>query len=136
MTRFLNPVAIFRPREIASGFTLVEILAALVIFSLAVVALIRGMGDAVRIQTDLVSRERAAMLAKNILEEMVYSRDVKIGSDEGQFEDEDAMFTWHSRTEATETANLYEVTVTVAWDEGRGPMEFPLTTFIFKPEKM
>ena len=47
-----------------SGFSLIEVLAALSIFSVAIVALIQGMGTSLSIQTDLVSRNRAAMLAE------------------------------------------------------------------------
>ena len=105
-------------------------------FSLAVVALIQAMGDSVRIQADLLSRQRAAMLAENIMEEMRLSGSFIEGTDRGEFEDEDAMYAWRTEVEPTDVVDLVEVTVIVTWDDGRGERDYSLSTLILNRESL
>ena len=112
------------------GFTLIEVLTALVIFSVALVAFIEGMGSAISIQAELRARGRAEELAANTLEELRVNGQPKEGQDSGQFKDEDAGYAWRTVTRSTDYNNLYEVTATVSWDEGAGAKDYSLTTLI------
>src|SRR5690242_19246788 len=91
------------------GFTLVEVLTALVIFSVAIVAFLQGMGDSLSHQNDLMSRERASMLAQNIMEEIQADGDLEENDNEGQFEGVDAGYHWESVVESTDIDKLMVV---------------------------
>jgi len=112
------------------GFTLVEILTALVIFSVAILAFLQGMGDSLSHQNDLISNEHAAMLAQNILEEIYYDKDLEEGDNEGDFEGADAGYHWESLVQTTDTDKLMEVKVWISWNQGSKELDYELVTFM------
>lgn len=113
------------------GFTMIEVLAALLIFSVAIVGIIEGMGTALAYQGDLVMRQRAAMLASNVLEEIKYQGDLTEGQDAGQFDGDDAVFTWQTDIETTDVQGLMMVTSTVAWGPQGNMKDYSITTMIY-----
>ena len=80
-----------------SAFTLVETLAALIIFSVAIIAFIQGMGVTIASQGNLLGEQRAVILAQDILEELRYTGDLTEDTQEGQFEGDDAYYAWEAR---------------------------------------
>jgi general secretion pathway protein I len=120
------------PRRPPRGFTLVEILAALIIFSVAVVAIIQSLGTAVAFQADLAMRQRATMLARNVMEEIRYTGDLREGDEEGDYEDTDAGYHWRTDIAETDTPDLYDVKVTISWNQGRNAHDVELSTFMYK----
>ena len=117
------------------GFSMVEVLAALVIFSVTVVALIQNIGSAAALQTDLLMMQRAAMLAENVIEETKLDGTLKDGEREGQFQDQDSDYAWRVGIDETPTSDLMEVTVTVSWNSGRGAKDYRLTTLLWRQTK-
>lgn len=113
------------------GFTLIEVLAALLIFSVAIVGIIEGIGSALSYQADLSMRQRAAMLASNVLEEVRYTGDLSEGDDQGQFDGDDAVFTWKTGIESTEVNGLMKVVATVAWGPQENQKEYQLTALMY-----
>lgn len=97
------------------GFSLIEVLAALTIFSFAIVALIDGLGMSLRHWRLAEEKTKALMLAENVMEEILYSGDLSPGEDEGQYEEPDDNYSWSSTIDETEVQGLYEVRVEVAW---------------------
>jgi general secretion pathway protein I len=109
-----------RMRHRPEGFTLIETLAALVVFGLALTGLMRAIGESSRIQAGLGDQRRAMMLAQNVLEELRYSGQFDIGTQEGDMKGEDARFHW--RTDVAENekiAGLLDVSVTISWNDGQ-----------------
>ena len=100
------------------GFTLLEALAALTIFAVAITAFIQSMGTATRLQADRVGRDRAAMLAQNVMEELRAAAELKTGREQGRFKAEDERFTWTTSIEETGVDRLMKVEVAIAWREG------------------
>lgn len=118
------------------GFSLVEVLTALVIFSVAIVAFIQGMGASTAIQADLIWEQRAAMLAENVMEEIRYTNDLEEGANEGEFEG-DAQYHWASLIEPTDIEGLMSVTVTITWHDGRREANYSLSTLMMaQPEPL
>lgn len=113
------------------GFTLVEVLAALVIFGVAIVGIIQGIDSAIAYQSDLGMRQRAAMLASNVLEEIKYGNDVAEGEDQGQFENEDAVYTWRTAIEKTDLPGLMKVTAVVAWGPQDNLKEYSISALMY-----
>lgn len=123
----------WKGRGRASGFSLVEVLAALTIFSIAVIAFLQGMAESVSIQAGLISIQRASMLAENILEEIEYTRTIEAGRQSGEFEGADAAYQWETNITETDIDALMEVVVTIAWNDGRGIRDYRLATLMTVP---
>jgi len=78
----------------AGGFTLLEMLVALAVFSLAALALIRLQAVAVRTAADLDQRQMARLVARNQMVELLTSPEMlAIGEQQG--ETENGGRTWH-----------------------------------------
>lgn len=118
-------------RTSGRGFSLIEVLAALMIFSIAVVTVVSNLGTSLAIQGDLLAEQRAAGLAANVMEETRMGASLKEGNDSGQFKDDDKDFSWSSKTEKTEQDGLMQVAVTVSWNNGRGQKDYTLTTLLY-----
>ena len=117
-------------RNRRAGFSLIEIMTALAIFSIAAVGIIEGMGVGIRIQGDLVFQQRAAMLAENILEEIKYVGEFEEGTQQGEFEESDAGFAWQTVVSETGIETLVEVTVIISWADGMRSRDFQLATMM------
>ena len=115
-----------------AGFTLVEVISALIIFSVGIIALIEGVGSAIRRQSDLLDRQRAAMIAENIMEEINYTRDLETGENDGQQEGEDERFAWRTNVEETDEEGLMLVTVEVTWGEDGARGIYSLDTLMME----
>ena len=106
-------------RPTSGGFTLIEVLAALVIFGVAIVGFIQAMGESARIQANLLTLQRAELLAQNVLEELRYSEAFDIGEDNGDFKGDDSIYQWATDIEEDpNTKNLLDVSVTISWNDG------------------
>jgi general secretion pathway protein I len=118
----------------ARGFTLIEIMVALVIFAVLAVTLSVRLGDSIRTEQYLESKTIASVLAGNVLAEMRIKEDwssvrnndqtVKIGDQR-----------WLVKTTVTDTdnENIMKVIVQVGQDSGRSRNEkyaYSLTGFI------
>ncbi len=112
-----------------SAFSLLETLVAVAIFSIAVVALIEAIAGNTRNQAWMESQSRGLMLAQNIIEEIEYVGDIRVGSDGGEFP-EDPRFSWSSDIQSTDLDGLFEVRVTVAWTEGQAQRDISFVTYM------
>ena len=124
-----------RRRNRGHAFSLLETLVAVTIFGVAIVALIEGIAASSRTQAWIESENRAVMLAQNILEEIEYARDLRVGVESGQFQDLDSRYYWSSEILETDLEELYEVRVTVRWMEGDAERDFQLVTYLREQEE-
>jgi type II secretion system protein I len=110
------------PRRAAgqAGFTLIEVLVALVILSLAVVACIQGFAQSLRLLKLSGDHQQAMLLADQKVREVVDPR-------EGQEESVEGPFRWERITRTVETPDLvpqtgpplwrmFEIDVSVSWE--------------------
>lgn len=114
----------------AGGFSLIEVLAAVAIFSIAIVALIEGLAASTRSQAWVEGQSRAIMLAENIMEEIGYMGGLKEGTDGGAFEEEDRGYQWTSEIVESQFEGLFQVQVTIAWAEGNTQRDYQLVTYM------
>jgi type II secretion system protein I len=117
------------------GFTLIEVMAALVIFGVAIIGYMQSIGESSRIQADLAGQQQAIMLAQNALEEMRFSGQYELGVEDGAYEEENTGFFW--RTEVSENEDvegLVDVVVTIAWNDGI-ERDYSLATQIARSEE-
>jgi len=112
-----------RGRPADAGFTLLEVLVALAILSLAIVASIQGFAQGLRLLKLSGDHQRAVLVADEKAREVVVP---EVGHDEGT----EGPFAWERTVRAVEAPDLaplgqvatfrvYEIAVTVRWDERR-----------------
>ena len=105
------------------GFTLLEVLIALAILGTAVVAAIQGFSQGLRLLKLSGDHQEAVLLADQVVREITQPS-------EGQEENTSGRFTWVRTTKLLETPDLtpanaprrgkvYEIAVTVKWDQNR-----------------
>ena len=99
-----------------AGFTLVEVLASLVIFSVSILALTRGVTNGIRVTGDIETRTLASIVAENQLARA--TSDPQFLTDAtstrtGEQTQLDRDFAWTATREATASPSLFEVVVEV-----------------------
>ncbi len=129
----------------ARGFTLIEILVALIIVGLAMGALMRAFSLGLRNAEAARARTAATLFAESKLADLEAAGPIATGQSTGRFEER---FRWRLRVRpyvevdaAKETPAgsedaalaLYEVMVTVDWDGSGGQRSVSLTTLRLAP---
>ena len=120
-----------------NGFTLIEIVVALAILSLALPALLRSFTEAAKGQALAENRTTALYLLKFRLAAIEAEGYPDIGEEDGEF-GEDSRFRWQSDVqdvESEEIEGLRLVTVTVTWQE-RGEERLISTSTYFADRQM
>jgi general secretion pathway protein I len=127
-----------RPRAGSSaGFTLLEVLVAFAILSVAVVAVIQGFAQGLRLLKVAGDHQQAVLLADQKAREVVNPVEAH---DKGQ----DGAFDWErsvtivatpdlERTPATRKWHVYQIDVKVRWGETRGVQVMTLRTLAEQP---
>ena len=124
-----------RERGRGNGFTLLELLVALVVFALAFGAMAEIIQTGLRQSTVAQSRAAATLLARSVLARVGIDLPLAVGRANG--ETEDGMH-WHTETELVEGPSehqnfaIYQVQVSVAWG-GSPAQHATLTTLRVGP---
>jgi general secretion pathway protein I len=119
----------FNIRKNNTGFTLLEIVVALTIAALALPALMQAFSEGTKRQATIENKTTALYLMKLRMSEIEMIGNLETGSEEGEF-GSNSRFSWSSDISETDTDGLYEVIVTVTWQERSQPMTVELTTYI------
>ncbi len=106
------------------GFTLIEVLVALVVAVAAMSLVSQGLSTGARASTTSQFTTRAALFAQRILTDLESGERTLGQSQSGKFED-DGDFSWEARSETREQG-LYDVTITIKWEERSQKREFVL----------
>lgn len=106
-----------RPPAASAGFTLLEMLVALAVFSLAALALIRLQAVTVRTTADLDDRQMARIVARNLMVDLQTSRDpLASGEAEGTVENGGRTWRWDRRVGKTDEDDVVRVDIRVEGD--------------------
>jgi general secretion pathway protein I len=114
------------------GFTLIEIVVALTVLSLALPALLSSFTMAAKGQARAEGRTTALYLLRYRMAEIELAGYPDIGEEEGEF-GENSRYHWHSSTqdvESEEFEGLRQVTVTVSWQELGKEKSVSLSTYV------
>lgn len=117
-----------RTRRHRRGFSMVEMVAALLIFSISVVAALEVYALCIRGSTASLDVTRAGLLAQGVMEQTLAEGNFLVGTESGELAGDLPGAAWAREVQESDTAGLYEVRVTVTYEE-RGKQEaFELTT--------
>jgi len=111
------------------GFTLLEIIVALTIAAIALPALLQAFSDGTKNQSLIENKTTALYLLKLRMAEIEMVGELEAGSDDGEF-GSDSRFQWSSDIAESDTEGLYEVTVTVNWQERGHEESVELMTYL------
>ncbi len=114
------------------GFTLIEVMIALSILSISLVALL-GLNNR-NIALAAYSRHltEATLLARQQTTEMGLSGFLDIGERKGDFGDGSPEYHWTANIKETPFPMIRELAVAVHWKEGGLPEQVSLTTYLFR----
>jgi general secretion pathway protein I len=117
-----------------AGFTLIEVLVALAIFAVGVMATLRAMGIAASGSDDQRTRLLAGWIAQNRLAEMrAFSRFPPTGANEGEVTMAGQRFYWREEVKATPNPLFRRVDVTVTSAPGDSYALSRLSGFAVEP---
>ena len=111
------------------GFTLLEIIVALTIAALSLPPLLQAFSMGTKRQSMIENKTTALYLLKLRMSEIEMIGELEAGSEEGEF-GSNSRFKWNSDISESDTDGLYEVKVTVFWQEMGQEKSVELTTYI------
>ncbi len=100
-------------RRSEAGFTLIEVLAALLIFSVAIIGLTAAGTESARSVSAIEQKMLAGIVADNVLTNARYER-LQVGARRGEEEQLGRNFDWDLETQETEAAGFYRFIVKVS----------------------
>ncbi|MEO8809536.1 MAG: type II secretion system protein [Rhodanobacter sp.] len=110
----------------ANGFTLLEVIAAIMLLAIAFAALMQVAGGSIRLSQNASEHSEAALWARSLLDTAFTTQPVRVGSTSGRF---DRRFSWRLDVKPWNPVNaapnaplrLYQLDLDVMW----GPLVHP-----------
>jgi len=100
------------------GFTLIEMLVALAVFSLAAMALLNLSGESTRSAARAQARTLAGVVAENVAAEAMIAPNLAVGETSGEARLAGQTWRWRRVVEGTDVPGVGRIVVQVADDEG------------------
>ena len=117
--------------DVAQGFTLVEIMATLVLIAIILPVAMKGISLALRTSDDARARMEATSLAETKLSELVATGDWRSNELAGDFGAEWPDYSWSAEVMDWEGAVLQQVTVRVEWTRRSQDRAVALSTLVY-----
>ena len=119
----------------AKGFTLMEVLAALLLTALVLPAVLKGVSFASMLVSDSDHKYQALELAETKLAEVLLEESWKTGgSASGYFDDEYEDYEWAVDTSGWTEAGVKQVDVVVTWQQRNRPRELRVSTLVYNAD--
>ena len=115
-----------------AGFSLLEVMCAILILGIGLVALTQGLSTALASSKDAEVQSAAALLAAGQIETLRAEGYLLEGETEGEGDGALSGYSWVQNVVETQPEGLYEVTVTVKKGENNEEV-FELKTMLFDP---
>ena len=119
-------------RRSTAGFSLVEVMVAILILAIALAGLTHGITTALASNKEAELQTTAALLAQGKIEELRASGLLTDGEEEGDCGEALTLYRWRQTIVATDIAGLHEVTVVVE-NSRTGQAIYDLKTMLFEP---
>lgn len=123
-----------RYRKFGGGFTLIEVMAAILFVAIILPTAMRGISLATSMISDASKSRLAVMLAEQKICEILLEDNLAASSQSGDFDGDYDGFNWSCTTEATDIASLTELNLTVTWRHREYERSLTLTTFVYEQE--
>jgi general secretion pathway protein I len=117
------------------GLSLLEVIVALAIFLMSLVAISQLIEQGADMAVKMDDRSYASMLAQRKLAEVIAGSEPLTGHGDIPFEDDDSDWSWSLGADLDSIANLYKVVVTVHKDTPRGKVEIVFSQYVLDPTK-
>jgi general secretion pathway protein I len=118
----------------AKGFTLLEVMVALAVLSLALVVLFSQQATSLSRGNEARITIKASLLAQEHMAGLLAEKRLSIGDEEGQVKDSIPPFQWRQQVEESDTEGMKRVTVVVLWKEGEKERDVRLVTYVASEE--
>lgn len=113
-----------------SGFTLLEVMVALLIIAISFIVLLHSRNQSV-IAADYARHTTiATLLASEKMSEIEHGESLDSGEDAGNFGEEYPEYTWRTTVSDTAYELVNEVRVVVSWGEGRSQRSVELVNYV------
>ena len=116
-------------KRVQGGFSILEVVVALSIAAIVLPILIRSFSQGTRNQALIENRTTALYLLKLRMSEIEMLGELEAGTEEGEF-GSNSRFSWSSDIAESNVEGLYQVTVTVFWQERGQEKSVELSTYI------
>lgn len=120
-----------RPACCCAGFTLVEILAALLLIGLILPVAMQGVSLASMLASDSSRKYEALDLAETKLAEILLQQDWQSGSGSGKFEDGYDRYRWEMDVSGWTMTGLKQVHLKVYWQQRNRQRNIILSTLVY-----
>lgn len=103
-------------RRANKGFTLIEVILALLIFGISLLAITRAMGQSARSLEHIQQKNYAHWVAKNATNQLLLGLEgnyLSVGQEQGEMRMGHDEYQWHSRVEPSEDLSVWAIHVTV-----------------------
>jgi type IV pilus modification protein PilV len=115
-----------------AGFSLIEVLCAILILGIGIVGLTHGLTTALSASKESELQTKAALLAAGQIEQLRADGYLSNGMEEGDGEGPSAAYHWQQTISSTDLAGLHEVHVAVSLARS-GELIYELRTLLFDP---
>jgi prepilin-type N-terminal cleavage/methylation domain-containing protein len=116
----------------SKGFSLIEVMVAVLILGVSLVGLVHGINTALVSGKESEIQSQAALLAAGQIELLRADGYYLEGETSGEFDGDLSVYSWRQNVAAIEPEGLYEVTVTIENTQS-GEEIFELKTLLFDP---
>ena len=117
--------------RLSRAFTLVEMIVAGFLLSVAVVAAMTAFATVTRVNGKAEVMQTSALLARQHFADLEQqASSVSGGDQQGDFGTDYTGYRWQRTVEATDYPQLFKVSLVVSWGSGRSPQSYEYTTYI------
>ncbi len=116
------------------GFTLLEVMVALAVLSIALVALFSQQAASIDRGNESRIVTKATFVAQEHMTGLIAQERLRQGEDEGEVPDSIPPFQWRTLVEDADTEGMKKLTVVVLWKEGDKERDVRFVTYVASEE--
>ncbi len=116
------------------GFTLLEVMVALAVLSLALVVLFSQQATSLSRGNEARITTKAALLAQERMAGLLAEKRLSIGDEEGEVKESTPPFKWRQQVEEGSMEGMKKLTIVVLWKEGEKEREVRFVTYVAAEE--